>query len=413
MSYGNSALSQEIAAIMKTAEARANMEEKGKKEENPFKAMRKEEKKGKEKKSMGTSMHGGYDTSGMEATASADQMDKLADALSYMAYNFHDLIDDRSPHDKLAELHAFAAEAQKIASEGGLLENTLNDDKHTKNKQPEPHKGMRTIPRDPLMQDSNKFKNTMNEDNTHIEWKGNMFKDKRAHVLHSVLRKHANPMAAPPQGAPAQPPPQAAPAPQGAPAQPMQVPAGPNPLQIATQLAQAGSLTPESLAQAAGISPEEAAAVIASISGGSGAPAQPPPQAAPAQPMQPQAQQPGMEVQASVSETFKDALRKLAGEDVSRAVISAPKSNERPEDEEVRSRHLPGSNAVQSNEAAIAFTTQEGEKHRDGTLKSVLTWPVGQQRKSGKHTGGYHMDSLITTKTSSAMKRVLSRRRPN
>jgi len=394
----------------------------------------------KKKESMGTA-GGGYDTSGVGggmdvmASVEVEQAEKLAHILRYAADNFYGIVDDRSPAEKLAELQAFASTAQKIAagelsagesdaSSMGLMSNTLGNDGLQKKEQVEPSRGKKMIPGKTSVNAMGELETNMNDDRTGEEWTDNPLKSKRASALYRVLQKHAQdpaqmgapPAAAPPAGPPPGAPPAAPPqmAPQMAPPGP---PPGPDPMMIAQQLMQQGALTPEALAQAAGIAPEEAAAVIAQMTGGTGAPQPAPMQAPPAggaamaggagqgaaaQPPPPGGA-PGMAVQASASPAalFQSALRKVAGEDVSRANISAPRQDKRPEDEGISTPNLPGSQGLASNEAAIAFKAQEGRRPRDEAIGSLLSASVPYKAESGKNTGGYKADSMLGSKTSS------------
>lgn len=380
-----------------------------------------------DKESMGD---GGMD--GMTVTASAvsgPQVQKLASALRYASANFHNIIDDRSPAEKLASLQAFMATARKLAadelgagasemSSQGVMSNTLEEDTLQGMEQTEPSRGKKMVPNQTPVSAMGELATNATDDRTGEEWVEDPLKSKRASaVLRRVLRKHAQdpgaeaaapapaPEAAPPApeaGAAAAPPPMAA---------PPEPPPGPDPLLVAQYLAAQGALTPEALAGAAGISPEEAAAVIAQMTGGTGAPAAP---AAPGAAMAPPPPAPeggaaapgeagGMTVQASANPAalFQMALRKIAGEDVSPANISAPKENSKPWEKTIPTPNLPGSQALASNEAAIAFKAQDGRRPRDEAISAVLSASVPYKAESGKQTDAYITDSMIGDKTSS------------
>ena len=247
-----------------------------------------------EKESMGVnpSVGAGYDT-GMDVTASADtfpnQLSKLAGVLRYSSEHFYDLVDDRSDQEKVAELMAFsqklAMEEPPLQSHGSLV-TTLENDANTKKEQATPHRGKKMVPNETPTTAMGELENNMNDDRTSEEWTDSPLSNKKAHVLkhafRSVMQKRAQgmgmgmpapapaPGGAPPPAAGGAMPPGGAPAPM--PAGPPPPPPGPDPRMIAQQLMAQGSLTPEALAQAAGISPEEAAAVIAAMTGGTGAP---------------------------------------------------------------------------------------------------------------------------------------------
>lgn len=402
---------------------------------------------------MGGGMGMGQDLSGgMDVTASVRgltrQMRKCASALEYGANNFYALIDDRPVAEKIAELAAFNTTINKIAQgdlesevdDEGLLENTLEDDSLLGDEQVTPSTGRQMIPHEIDTDSFGSLETNIDDDLTSEEWEEYPFEGKEAHVRKMAsssfgrfLTKKAQEMGmAPPPGAGAPPPGMAPPgmAPGGPPpgmggpppGMPM-MPPGPDPRQIAMQLMQQGALTPEALAQAAGISPEEAAAVIASMSGGTGAPApmmsNAPPAAPPGEPMAappgpPQGAAPGgMQVQASADPAalFRSALRKIAGEDMAAANISAKKVQGYPEDETISTPSLPGSQYIASNEAAIAFKSQQAEAPRDAAMDAsgVLDASVPQKRESGMVTEAPMMDPMLGAKTSSVRKLAAAR----
>jgi hypothetical protein len=365
---------------------------------------------------------------GMTTTASAEpqafaaQLRKLASASRYCSENFHQIVDDRPVPEKLAELMAFQTTVDKIAQgevgKDGLLENTEN--KYVPGEQTEPHKGKQVVPHKTPVTAMGELEDNRSDDRTGEEWTEDPLRGKKASVsFRRVMKKLAQgemPGAAPP--APAGPPPAGPPAPAPAapmPAGPPQPPPGPDPRQVAQQLMAQGALTPEALSQAAGISPEEAAAIIAAMTGGTGAP-QPPAAAPPAAPpaagpgAAPGAAAPpaaagggGMPVTASAdpAAVFQNALRKIAGEDVSKANISAGKTDKRPEDESAAVPSNPGREFIQSNEGAIAMRHDQGnEQAKKPALNAVLTNkpPVMSDAGSGAAS---NVDSMLGDKTSS------------
>lgn len=430
----SNSIRQRVASLMKTAAEESAKEKPKDDKKSPFMSEKDKKKKENEKESMGTAAHGGYDTSGMSDSSGmtvtagdlTSQLDKAASALDYCASHFHQIIDDRSVEEKVAELAAYSAEYQKMAMEGGgysaegcQMENTLDKDQYQKQEQPTPHRGKKMAPNETPVSAMGEFPNNYKDDRTSESWDKDPAHGKKASVSRFLQRrgqlKTANPaMGGAPAPAPAAPAPAAAP-PAAAP------PQGPDPMMVAQQLQQQGQLTPESLSQAAGVSPEEAAAIIASLSGGTGAPA-PAPAPAPGAPaaggMAPAgapggAGAGGMEVQASAdpSAIFQSALRKYAGEDVSPAKISAPKSDMRPEDEDVKHRQMPGLEGIASNEAAMAFTAQQGRKPRDEAVSAWLNRQVPYKAESGYRQGGVgKMDEFIGDKTSSAKLASVRRR---
>lgn len=352
----------------------------------------------------------------------AAQLRKLAAASRYCSENFHRIVDDRPVAEKLAELMSFKTTVDKIAqgevAADGTLENTENT--YISGEQTEPHKGKQTIPHTTPVTAMGELEDNETDDRTDEEWMDDPLQGKKASVsFHRVMRKLAQgemPGAAPP--APAGPPMAEAPAPappMAAPAGPPPPPPGPDPRMIAQQLMAQGALTPEALAQAAGISPEEAAAIIAAMTGGTGAP-QPPAAAPPAAPPAggpPAAPMPGaappgggMPVTASADPAalFQSALRKIAGEDVSQANISGSKSDARPEDEGAAVPSNPGREFIRSNEGAIAMRHNQGnEQAKRPALNAVLqnTPPVMSDAGSGMAT---NVDSMLGDKTSSVKK---------
>lgn len=388
-----------------------------------------------ENESQGYGGIGGADMgSGMDVTASAAftyQLQKLGSALDYAAENIYELVDDRPVAEKLAELAAFQTQVNKIAAgelgtgesemgEGNQLKNTLSNDGLQRQEQVTPHKGKQMIPHATPVSSQGELETNASDDRTGEEWTDYPMKSKKASVaFRRMLQKRAQGI---PPGAPAAP---MAPAPAPAPAAPMAPPPAapmapappppPDPRTIAAQLQAQGSLTPESLAGAAGVSVEEAAAIIASMTGGTGVPQAPPvaapaaavapPEAAAAPAPQAGGGGPGMAVQASAdpSALFQSALRKIAGEDMSTANISGSKGNARPEEESLSPGSLPGSEGLASNEAAIAFTAQQGRKPRDEAITAVLNNKVPYKAESGKLTGGPgKADEMLGDKTSAA-----------
>lgn len=413
---------------------------------------------------------------GMNVHASvslADQLLKSAQNLEYGARNFNNIRDDRPDYEKVASLLGFQAGLRKRASAdtGNVefddheeddfdLEVNYTDD-YTDEEQEEPHEG------EEVYQDAfdgggdHQLATNYDDDYTDEEMPEHPLGDKRASVAEFLQRrgwlpktasrrphikqgsvtdflyrrgmlKRANDPAmgggAPPPQQPQGPPPGGAPdpmgggAPQGMPMPqgPPPPPPGPDPMQVAMMLQSQGTLTPESLAQAAGISPQEAASIIAALAGGTGAQGgMGPPPAPPAGPMGTPADpgmggpqgDGGMTVQASAgydpASMFQAMLRKYAGEDVSQASIDGKKTDAHPADGDVNWRSMPGREFIQSNEAAMNFTAQQARRPRDQAVSSLFDNKVPYKVESGKGEGDGKMDEFIGDKTSAARMRGL------
>ena len=408
---------------------------------------------GNEKESMGM---GSMDTPGRDVYASANltrSMHKTAEYLEYCAVNIGSIVDNRPTHEKVATVLGYqTALMRKHAEEHETSEDDFDldvniDDDHTDDEQDDPHDGKELHP----FSGGNEHELATNEDDdyTSEEWEDDPMADKKASVtgffarrgliskqasshtkqasqLGSVgsffagrgLLKRANdPSMAPPppgpQGGGAPPPDGGAPMPpQGMqPPMPPPPPPGPDPMQVAMALQSQGTLTPESLAQAAGISPQEAASIIAAMAGGTGA--QPP-----MQPPMPPGGMPagggeggpapaggdGMTVQASANPAalFQAMLRKYAGEEMSHANISAGKSDTLPWEADVKVPSNPGREYLASNEAAINFTSQQARRPRDEAVATLFENKVPYKRESGTGDGAGKMDEFVGDKTSSA-----------
>lgn len=423
---------------------------------------------------------------GMEVHASAltRNMSKTASRLEYFARNFGAIVDDRPAHEKVATVLGYA---QAMAKHGGdtgdsgfnddasddFFLDVNYDDDYTDEEQETPDTGEEI---DAFSEShEHELATNMDDDFTDEEWEEDPAQNKKASVTaylqsqgfhiqrprqkqasrqrppaHQTKRasatgsitnyfanlgllKHANDMGpVPPAGAEV---PGQAPSPGGAPPPPMgpppgqmgppPPPPGPNPIEVAMALQAQGNLTPESLAQSAGISPQEAAAVIASMAGGTGTqPMGGPPQPPMTPPGAPPAGDPsggpvpagGMEVQASAEQIFQSVLRKYAGEEMSQANISGSTSQEEPWNNKVKVPSNPGREFLQSNEAAINFTAQQAKKPRDEAVQVWFENRVPYKRESGQGDGSGKMDEFIGDKTSAArINRMLRsvRHRPN
>lgn len=392
----------------------------------------------------GGGMYGGGGGMGVYSSANltdvVGSMRKLASACRYANQNFFAIVDDRPVAEKLAELRAFEQTVQKIAEgdvplDGNQIANNLEE--YVTGEQKTPDTGHQTIPRNIPMEDGNKIQSTINHDLTSQEWVSDPLEGKKASAMFRVLRKHAQgempagPPAGGPPGAEAGPPP--GPPPGGPPGPPMPPatpppPPGPNPVEVAHQLMAAGALTPESLAQAAGISPEEAAAVIASMTGGTGAPK--PPISAPGPTTQmgvaPAAQPApggaapatGMPVTAAADPAaiFQSALRKMAFEETDGDVkIGGGHYQDDLVNKPVSLPSNPGREYIASNESAIAMKHDQGNPGREAALREVLTTPPPKMREAGSGMAT-NIDAMTGAKTSSVrfflQKRASGGRRP-
>lgn len=356
-----------------------------------------------------------------------EHLGKLAAAAVYCGDNFH-LIEDHQPElSNVQELDKLAhqlIEYNKIAQSGDAA-TKLPTSTPVHGTQKEPSKGKRIIPLSTAVDRAGQLAtNAGKAPGGREDWSHSMpTQEKKANVFHRALSKLAQaPMGGPPPGGappmggppPGGPPPGGAP-PGGAPPGP---PPGPDPAAIAMQLAQAGQLTPENLSQAAGIPPEQAMAVISSLTGQPSAAAPPgppppppgPPGGAPPPPGAPPGPPGGAPKQAShPTNVFMTALNalvsKTAEDAINPAQISGSIDKKRPEDYTSQDVGYKVPDAgqrgvVMSDSRIMNADGEQVREPRKDALRALFTSPIPSIYRHGKGDSP-NVDSFLSAKTAS------------